>query len=231
MKGKKLAKILTVAIATALVSAFAAGLTACSGDGEAKTITGSYSTHSYQSFTLGVEWDMVTSYQLDLFSDDTYVLTYKMDFFGTDYEGRGYEEVVTSGSYTSAESSDGSVAHLDITLEQADTVIYNISGKLATFVSSAIGKTGGNAFVLNSGKWNATMTSNYALMLGEGTSFDSDDAAKQDFLSKYGMGYSVTIEEPALEEENTSLNAQIVTIESNESTPLMLMGVVIDQYM
>ena len=227
MRLKKLAKIFTVAMVTAHAAAVCVAMSACSG---AKTLTGSYSKHSYQSYTIGVEWHFVTSYQLDLFSDDTYVLTYKMDFFGTDYEGRGYEEVVTSGSYTSAESSDGSVSHLDVTLEQADTVIYNINGKLATLANMMIGKTGGNAFVLNSGKWNATMASNYALMQGEGTSFDSDDAAKEDFLSKYGIGYTVTIEEPALEEENPSLNAQIVTIATSEDTTLLLMDAIIDQY-
>lgn len=219
---KKLAKLLTIALATSLVAAICVAMSACSGS--EKTLTGSYSKHSYGAITTGVEWYVVTSYQLDLFSAETYVLSYKIDLFGTDYEGRGFEEVVTTGNYSSVASADGDASHLDVTLEQANSVSYNINGKLATIVKMAFNKTGGSAFVLNSERWNSTMTSNYALMQDEGVTFGSDDEAKNAFMDTYGMGYTITIEEPALEEANTSLNAQIVSIEADEDTTLLFMA-------
>ena len=48
-------------------------------------------------------------------------------------------------------------------------------------------------------------------MQDEGVTFGSDDEAKNAFMDTYGMGYTITIDEPALEEANTSLNAQIVS--------------------
>ena len=121
-------------------------------------------------------------------------------------------------------SADGDASHLDVTLEQANSVSYNINGKLPTIVKMAFNKTGGSAFVLNSERWNSTMTSNYALMQDEGVTFGSDDEAKNAFMDTYGMGYTITIEEPALEEANTSLNAQIVSIEADEDTTLLFMA-------
>ena len=208
MKGKKLAKILTVAIATALVSAFAAGLTACSGDGEAKTITGSYSYHTYEHMVYGssVDWDVVNTSLLQLYSDNTYVLTVSRDLFGTDYEGRGLTETITVGTYTSAASADGDASHLDVTLNAATSVIYTTSGKIAT----------NGSFTLNSEKWNAKMAENYKLIAEEGASTDTDDAAKQAFVAQFGGGYTVTIQEPSLDPENPSLYATIISIAAAE---------------
>ena len=206
MKAKRLAKMLTVALATALVAAACAVMGACSGSN--KTLTGSYSYHTYEHMVYGssVDWDVVNTSLLQLYSDDTYVLTVTSDLFGTDYEGRGLTETITSGTYTSVASVDGDPSHLDVTLNAATTVIYTTSGKIAT----------NGVFTLNSEKWNAKMTENYKLIAEKGAATDSDDAAKQSFIEQFGGGYTVTIQEPSLDAENPSLYATIISITAAE---------------
>ena len=204
MRLKKLAKIFTVAMVTALAAAVCVAMSACSG---AKTLTGSYSKHSYSHFpTEQVDWDQIDSYMLQLYSDNTYTLTCKTEYFGTDYEGRGLTEIVTAGDYSSVASADGDVSHLDLTLSAANTVIYSSSGKVASY--------SGGAGTLNTEKWNSAMTNFYATV--SGAEYGSDEEAKSAFIDAYGAGYNVTIEEPSLDPENTSLVARIVTIEKAE---------------
>lgn len=204
MKVKKLAKILAVVLATALASALAVGLTACSGS--SKTLTDSYSYHTYSEIAYGLGWKIVDSYTLETYSDDSYVLTYKQDYFGDDFENRGLNFTVTTGTYTSTASADGDATHLDLTLSAADTVIRTESGKIAQ----------NGMFTLNSEKWNSKMTESYTLLAGEGASFDSDDAAKEAFIAQFGGGYTVTIQEPSLDAEVPNLFAQIISITAAE---------------
>ena len=205
MKAKRLVKVLTVALATALVAAACVVMGACSGSN--KTITGSYSYHKYSEMTAAsLGWKIVDSYTLETYSDDSYVLTYKQDYFGDDYEGRGLKITVTTGTFTSTASADGDTTHLDLTLSAADTVIYTASGKIAT----------NGVFTLNSEKWNAKMTENYKLIAEEGAATDSDSAAKDSFIEQYGGGYTVTIQEPSLDAEVPSLFAQIISITAAE---------------
>ena len=204
MKAKKLAKILTVALATALASALVVGLTACNGSD--KKLTGSYSYHKYSEMAYGLGWKIVDSYTLETYSDDSYVLTYKQDYFGDDFENRGLNFTVTTGTYTSTASADGDTTHLDLTLSAADTVIRTESGKIAQ----------NGIFTLNSEKWNAKMTENYKLIAEEGAATDSDSAAKDSFVEQFGGGYTVTIQEPTLDAEVPNLFAQIISITAAE---------------
>ena len=204
MKAKRLAKILTVALATALASALVVGLTACNGSD--KKLTGSYSYHKYSEMAFGLGWKIVDSYTLETYSDDSYVLTYKQDYFGDDFENRGLNFTVTTGTYTSTTSVDGDTTHLDLTLSAADTVIHTESGKIAQ----------NGIFTLNSEKWNAKMTENYKLIAEEGAATDSDSAAKDSFVEQFGGGYTVTIQEPTLDAEVPNLFAQIISITAAE---------------
>ena len=204
MKAKRLAKILTVALATALASALVVGLTACNGSD--KKLTGSYSYHKYSEMAYGLGWKIVDSYTLETYSDDSYVLTYKQDYFGDDFENRGLNFTVTTGTYTSTASADGDTTHLDLTLSAADTVIRTESGKIAQ----------NGIFTLNSEKWNAKMTENYKLIAEEGAATDSDSAAKDSFVEQFGGGYTVTIQEPTLDAEVPNLFAQIISITAEE---------------
>ena len=204
MKAKRLAKMLTVALATALVAAACVVMGACSGSG--KTLTGSYSYHKYSEMAYGLGWKIVDSYTLETYSDDSYVLTYKQDYFGDDFENRGLNFTVTTGTYTSTASADGDTTHLDLTLSAADTVIRIESGKIAQ----------NGIFTLNSEKWNSKMTESYTLLAGEGASFDSDDAAKEAFIAQFGGGYTVIIQEPSLDAEVPNLFAQIISITGAE---------------
>ena len=204
MKAKRLAKILTVALATALASALVVGLTACNGSD--KKLTGSYSYHKYSEMAYGLGWKIVDSYTLETYSDDSYVLTYKQDYFGDDFENRGLNFTVTTGTYTSTASVDGDTTHLDLTLSAADTVIHTESGKIAQ----------NGIFTLNSEKWNAKMTENYKLIAEEGAATDSDSAAKDSFVEQFGGGYTVTIQEPTLDAEVPNLFAQIISITAAE---------------
>ncbi len=204
MKAKRLAKILTVALATALASALVVGLTACNGSD--KKLTGSYSYHKYSEMAYGLGWKIVDSYTLETYSDDSYVLTYKQDYFGDDFENRGLNFTVTTGTYTSTASADGDTTHLDLTLSAADTVIRTESGKIAQ----------NGIFTLNSEKWNAKMTENYKLIAEEGAATDSDSAAKDSFVEQFGGGYTVTIQEPTLDAEVPNLFAQIISITAAE---------------
>ena len=204
MKAKRLAKMLTVALATALVAAACVVMGACSGSG--KTLTGSYSYHKYSEMAYGLGWKIVDSYTLETYSDDSYVLTYKQDYFGDDFENRGLNFTVTTGTYTSTASADGDTTHLDLTLSAADTVIYTASGKIAT----------NGVFTLNSEKWNAKMTENYKLIAEEGAATDSDSAARDSFIEQYGGGYTVTIQEPSLDAEVPNLFAQMISITAAE---------------
>lgn len=211
MKIKKAAKTLMVVLAAALVALMAIVLTSCGAP--AKTLTGQYSKHTYVNFNYGVDWKQVTSYELQTYSDNTYVLTHKVDYFGSeDQEGRGLMITVSTGTFTFVASEDGDPAHLDLVLSKADTVIRNESGKMASATGQKVG-----AFTLYSNNWTAKSTEFFKSYVGEeAATFTTDDEAKETFIAKFGMGYKVTVQDPALDPDNPGLFASIVSIEVAE---------------
>lgn len=188
----------------ALAAASASVLSGCSSSGSSGSSSASHTiaktyTYNTSDYYDSVGWYVNMNTMLVLNADDTYDLYYKKDLFGTTDPGnKGNKTVIYSGTYTSAASADGDAAHLDITLA-APTRIYMEQHDKA-FGRNAIA---GNV-MLDTANWTDSMTT-VAFPAG------SSDGAK-DFLAKYAQEMSMTVEDPSLSPDDTSLSYRIVEL-------------------
>lgn len=161
-------------------------------------------TYRSASATLldGIAWYNVDDYTLQLNDNNTYQLTYDVYRFGQEDMGiRGIRTVIYYGEYSSAASSDGEPAHLDITLKPATRIYLNQQDKGFTRTTDFPA----GMITLDTANWTDQMTEVYVKE-------DGSTGNGEDFLKQYGKEFSVTVEDPSLLPEDTTLNYRIVTI-------------------
>ena len=194
MKTTRIAKTLTAA---ALAAAMTVSMTGCSGGG-----SGDYTTTymiSEAKYMDGIGWYSNEDVMLVTSDDNTYDLYFKKDVFGTTDPGiKGNKTIVYSGNYTSEASADGDATHLDITLEAPTRIYFEQHGK-------AYGRNvyAGN-MMLDTANWTDAMTT---LAFPSG----SEDGAA-DFLAKYAKEMTLTVEDPSLSPDDTTLSYRITAM-------------------
>ena len=179
-----------------------AALTACGGSGDSAATAASsskptkmFDTASFRLSSGQMSWYFITSYQLVLTGSDTYQLNYTLNTFGADDgTARGSRHIIFSGKYTSAASSDGEKAHVDYSLEAPTSILLTQEGKMWT-------RSWGNC-AFDTDNWTDTMTATYDV---EG---NSKKAA--DFLAEVGSAMTITVEDPSIDPEDSTLTYRIL---------------------
>ena len=144
-----------------------------------------------------VGWYVNMDVMLVTYTDGTYELYYKEDTFGTTDPGiKGNKTIIYSGTFTSEESADGEASHLDLSLEAPTRIYFEQHGKAFGYNAYS------GALLLDTANWTDDMTT-VAFPSG------SDDGAA-DFLAKYAQSMTITVEDPSLLPEDTSLTYRIV---------------------
>lgn len=144
-----------------------------------------------------LKWYNNDNYTLELDKDGTYQLTIHSDYFGgDDKESRGGTTSIFIGKYTSTQSEDGETSHLDVSLEAAERIIFEAHGKVGMGY-------GGNIYI-DTANWTDAMTAIY----------DKDNAEKgaEDFLAANAKAITVTVEDPSLDPEDSTLVYRITEV-------------------
>lgn len=200
---KKLAKTLCIAISTMLL---ALAMTACGGSAGGSKAAASSSAGIDTTYTTirsslieAMGWYTNEVYTLELNTDGTYQLIYHTNRFGgEDLDMRGVRTITYAGKYTSAASSDGEPSHLDVSLEAATQITWEQHGKGFTRVQTVPG-----IFFINTSAWTDAMTAAYDAAGSKGA---------EDFLAEFAKPLTITVENTALDLEDTTLTNRIVTI-------------------
>lgn len=184
--------------AGALAAVMAASMTGCSSSSGKMEKTYILSQASYLE---GISWYMDENYTLQLFDDGTYQLDYSSDIFGSDDLGeRGNRVIIYTGTYTAAESADGEASHQDVTLSAADRIYFEQHGKGWGHDTEIIRITTGDAR-FDTANWTDTMTSLYDP--------EGNTKGAEDFLAEFGTAFTVTVEDPTLVPEDTTLTFRL----------------------
>ncbi len=179
-----------------------AALTACGGSGDSSATAASsgkptkmFDTTSFSLSSGQMSWYFITSYQLILTGSDTYELNYNLNIFGAeDGTARGSRHIIFSGKYTSAASSDGEKSHVDYSLEAPTSILLTQEGKRWT-------RSWGNC-AFDTDNWTDAMTAIYD---AEGNSKKASD-----FLAEFGNAVTITVEDPSLDPEDSTLTYRIL---------------------
>lgn len=195
---KSLLKIASLALAALTLCLT---LTACGGAGSSSSagIKNTYNTIRVSHID-AMGWYTDEVYSLQLNGDNTYQLYFNTNRFGgEDYDMRGIRTITYTGKYTSAASADGEPTHLDVSLEVPTQITWEQHGKGFTRVQTLPG-----VFFINTSDWTDAMTAAY----------DPSGNAKKasDFLSEFGKAMTLTVEDPSLDAEDTTLTYRIVTL-------------------
>ncbi len=192
---KKLAKVLSLALAVMLM---ALTLTACGSSGESAGLSKQFTAGS--AYFIGdIGWYNSDVYTLRLNGDDTYELMVQEYRFGTEDAGtKGLRTIIYTGKCSVGESSDGWETHRDVTLEPAERIFMEQHEK--GYGRSAIA----GHCVIDTANWTDAMTK---LLDPENNSMTA-----KDFLDKYAEKLTITVEDPSLDPEDTSLGYKIVEI-------------------
>lgn len=186
-------KMIAVAACACCVLSF----TAC-GSSNGNALKATYMT-SKATYLDAIAWYSNEDVMLVTREDSTYELYYKRDVFGTTDPGmKGEKTIVYTGKYTSTASADGDASHLDLSLEAPTRIYMEQHGK-------AFGRDAINVNVmLDTANWTDSMTT-IAFPSG------SQNGAA-DFLAKYGKAMTITVEDPSLYTEDTTLSYRIVSM-------------------
>lgn len=195
---KSLLKIASLALAALTLCLT---LTACGGAGSGSSagIKSTYNTIRVSHID-AMGWYTDEVYSLQLNGDNTYQLYFNTNRFGgEDYDMRGIRTITYTGKYTSAASADGEPTHLDVSLEVPTQITWEQHGKGFTRVQTLPG-----VFFINTSDWTDAMTAAY----------DPSGNAKKasDFLAEFGKAMTLTVEDPSLDAEDTTLTYRIVTL-------------------
>ena len=176
-----------------------AALTACGGSGDSSATAASsgkptkmFDTTSFSLSSGQMSWYFITSYQLILTGSDTYELNYNLG--AEDGTARGSRHIIFSGKYTSAASSDGEKSHVDYSLEAPTSILLTQEGKRWT-------RSWGNC-AFDTDNWTDAMTAIYD---AEGNSKKASD-----FLAEFGKAVTITVEDPSLDPEDSTLTYRIL---------------------
>ena len=180
--------------AGALAAVMAVSMTGCSSGSAEIGATYMISNASYLD---AIAWYSNDDIMLVTNSDNTYDLYYKNDIFGTTDPGvKGNKTIIYSGTYTSEASADGDANHVDVTLSAPTRIYFEQHGK-------AYGRNGyATNMMLDTANWTDAMTT-LAFPAG------SEDGSA-DFLAKYGKEITITVEDPSLSPDDTTLSYRIV---------------------
>ena len=192
---KKLAKVLSLALAVMLM---ALTLTACGSSGESAGLSKQFTAGS--AYFIGdIGWYNSDVYTLRLNGDDTYELMVQEYRFGTeDAVTEGVRTIIYTGKCSVGESSDGWETHRDVTLEPAERIFMEQHEK--GYGRSAIA----GHCVIDTANWTDAMT--------ELLDPENNSMTAKDFLDKYAEKLTITVEDPSLDPEDTSLGYKIVEI-------------------
>ena len=141
-----------------------------------------------------IDWYTLDNYSLELLSGDKYRLVYKTDIFGgSDLVMKGNRTLIFWGDCASAPSADGEPSHLDIALQAPTRIFYEQHGKRwgrhVDFLSGDL--------LIDTAAWTDLMTQIY----------DPEATAKgaEEFLAENAHPMTVTVENPSLVPEDSSL--------------------------
>ena len=191
---KNIAKIVSLALVVVLLCV---SLTACGSS--IPTIANTYNTIKVSHID-AMGWYAVEYYSLQLNDNDTYQLIFHTNRFGgEDYDMRGVRTITYTGKYSSAPSADGELTHLDVTLEPASQITWEQHGKGFTRVETMPG-----VFFVNTSAWTDTMTAVYDP--------EGNTKGAEDFLAQFAKTVTLTVENPSLDLEDTTLTYRIVTL-------------------
>lgn len=148
----------------------------------------------------GIAWYSSNVYTLRINSDNTYELIYQQYILGTTDPGsKGLRTIVYSGKCTSAPSADGEAAHVDYTLEPAERIYLEQHEK-------AFGRSANmpGVYMIDTANWTDAMT----------TVYDPEGNAKgaKDFLAQFAQKLVITVEDPSLNAEDTTLVYKIMEL-------------------
>lgn len=197
---KNVKKLLRKFAGMALVAGMALGLVACGGnkDGSAATISNTYNLNRAE-YIDGIGWYQNETFTLELNADDTYQLYFNTVRFGAeDCDMRGLRTITYSGTYTVADSTDGEPSHKDVTLSAPTQITWDQQGKGFTRVQTLPGN-----FFINTSEWTDAMTAQYD---PEGNSKGAEE-----FLAEFGVERTITVENPSVSPDDTTLAYRIVT--------------------
>ncbi len=142
----------------------------------------------------GIGWYNLDNYSLELLSGDKYRLVYKTDIFGgSDMIMKGNRTLMYWGDFTSVPSADGEPSHLDIALQAPTRIFYEQHGKRwgrgVDFLTGDL--------LIDTAAWTDLMTQIY----------DPETTSKgaEEFLAENAHPMTVTVENPSLSPEDTSL--------------------------
>ena len=191
---KKFAKVLSLALAVMLM---ALTLTACGSSGSSGMTKQFTAGSAY--FIGDIGWYNSDVYTLRLIGEDSYELIFQEYRFGTEDAGtKGLRTIVYTGKCSVGESADGWETHRDVTLQPAERIIMEQHEK--GYGRAAIA----GHCVIDTANWTDTMT--------ELLDPENNAMTAKDFLGKYAEKVVITVEDPSLDAEDTSLGYKIVEI-------------------
>lgn len=189
---KKGTRILTLALVCIMMMATLAGCGSSKGSGISKLFAGGSANLIEE-----VGWYNSDVYTLKINADNTYELTYQEHRFGTTDPGiKGLRTIIYKGKCSSAASADGWETHVDYTLEPAESIFFEQHEK-----GYGRAKIAGHC-VIDTNNWTPEMT---ALLDPENNAMTA-----QDFLDQYAETLVVTVEDPSLDPEDSSLGYRII---------------------
>ena len=126
-------------------------------------------------------WYNSDVYTLKINADNTYELTYQEHRFGTTDPGiKGLRTIIYKGKCSSAASADGWETHVDYTLEPAESIFFEQHEK-----GYGRAKIAGHCLI-DTNNWTP------------------------DFLGQYAEPLVVTVEDPSLDPEDSSLGYRVI---------------------
>lgn len=190
-----------IACSLLAASALTFGLVGCGSSAKGADEMKNTYTGLNDTYIEEIGWYSNDAYTLETNADSSYTLTYRTDMFGgEDLENKGSRVIIYTGKYTEAASADGEASHKDLTLEAPTRMYLEQHGKgwgrNCPIVLGTIS--------LDSANWTDAMT----------TAYDPENnAAKgEDFLAKYAHEMTVTVEDPTVDAEDSTLAYRLVTL-------------------
>lgn len=199
---KSMKKILSTLMAAVMLVACMMSLSACGGSQSAATMTNTYTINSpYYIDAIG--WYSNNVYMLELNSDNSYTLTMRTDMFGSeDLESKGQRTIKFYGTYTSADAADGEAAHKDVTLSAATRIYFEQHDKGWGRECPVVLGT----CCLDTANWTDEMTAVYDA--------ENGTAGAEEFLASLAQEITVTVEDPTVDPEDTTLAYRLVSVPS-----------------
>ena len=191
---RKLAKVLSLALAVMLM---ALTLTACGSSGSAGL--SKQFTAGTANYLEDIGWYNSDVYTLRLIGEDAYELIFQEYRFGAEDAGtKGLRTIIYTGKCSVGESADGWETHRDVTLQPAERIFLEQHEK--GYGRAAIP----GHCVIDTANWTDAMT--------ELLDPENNAMTAKDFLGKYAEKVVITVEDPSLDAEDTSLGYKIVEI-------------------